>query len=112
VNTPAFTAHLAAEERFDVSGSAGVKGFVGADVSYVGDRLGAFLGDRNRELFPAYTKTNLHFGVERQTWRVDVFVNNVADVRGVLQGGKGQFIPYAYTFTQPRTLGVNISTTF
>jgi hypothetical protein len=87
-------------------------GFVGAAASYVGDRLGEFTGTPQRQDLPAYTKTDLHAGVKYDSWTVNAFVNNVADRRGVLNGGLGQFPPFGFVEIQPRTVGLSASRSF
>jgi hypothetical protein len=41
-----------------------------------------------------------------------MFVNNVADVRGVINGGLGYVTPFAFVYIQPRTIGLNVSKSF
>jgi outer membrane receptor protein involved in Fe transport len=90
-------------------------GFVGGDVSYVGQRAGVFgstSASSGRQIFPAYVKTDVRAGVKYDTWTLNFYVNNVADRRGVIGGGLGTFIPYAFELIQPRTAGLTVSKTF
>jgi len=48
------------------------------------------------------------FGV----WNLDLYVNNVADRRGLLGGGAGEFPPIGFQYILPRTAGVNLSMNF
>ena len=91
-------------------------GFVGAAVSYVGDREGPFTGAPGapgpRQGFPGYAKTDLHAGLKIDSWKVDLFANNVTNRRGVLDGGYGYFYPPATIYITPRTVGINVVKSF
>jgi iron complex outermembrane receptor protein len=87
-------------------------GFVGAAVSYVGEREGEFTATPSRQIFPAYATTNLRFGVRDDLWDITVYGNNVADRRGAVGGGVGSFIPYGLFYIQPRTFGVVVWRSF
>jgi hypothetical protein len=89
-----------------------VRGFVGASLSYVGDRIGEFFGSPQRQVFPAYAKTDMHAGVRYGFWTGNIFVNNLADKRAALQGGLGTFIPGGFNYIQPRTVGLSLTKTF
>jgi iron complex outermembrane recepter protein len=90
-------------------------GFVGASVSYVGNRVGAFSGAGSmpgpREYLPAYARTDAHVGVRYDTWTVNAYVNNAFDKRGILERGV-DLLPVATLYIQPRTVGVNVTKTF
>jgi hypothetical protein len=85
-------------------------------VSYVGNREGIFTGSAGvpapRQEFPAYAKSDVRGGVKYDTWTFSLFANNVSDRRGILAGGLGTDIPYAFQFIQPRTLGLSVARTF
>ena len=86
-------------------------------LSYVGDRLGEFqalqpAGSPQRQIYPAYAKTDLTGGVRYDTWRINLYANNVADKRGLIGGGIGNFPAFAYQIIQPRTIGVSLSKSF
>src|SRR5262249_41620895 len=61
-------------------------GFVGAQASYVGNRIGVFGAEPERQYFPAYTKTDLHAGVKDDSWTITTYVNNVGDTRALING--------------------------
>jgi iron complex outermembrane receptor protein len=90
-------------------------GFVGASVSYIGNRLGAFSGAGSlpgpREYLPAYARTDAHIGMRYDTWTVNAYVNNAADKRGILERGV-DLLPVATLYIQPRTVGVNVTKIF
>jgi iron complex outermembrane recepter protein len=90
-------------------------GFVGGRVNYVGAREGEFrlsLSDP-RIHFPAYTEADLRFGVRDESWVVNLFVNNVSNVHGIVGGG-GNYAQSAYNifYVQPRTVGVSLVKSF
>jgi iron complex outermembrane recepter protein len=109
-----FSGNLSLEEDFPLA--SGVTGFVGGAVAYVGNREGVFAStfatSTERQALPAYTKTDLRAGVKYDSWTANVFVNNLTDDRGVLAGGLGAFPPFAFTYIQPRTIGLNVIKTF
>jgi iron complex outermembrane recepter protein len=90
-------------------------GFVGGEETYVGERFGNFLTSPGgvRANLPAYAETDLRAGVRRQAWSANLFVNNITDRRGVLNGGPGSgSIPAAFYLIQPRTLGLSLAWSF
>ena len=107
-----FSGDLSAEQVLPITGE--LSGFVGGDVSYTGQRLGEFVATPQREVFPAYAKINLHIGIKVNSWKANLFANNVADKRALLSGGlsSGGNAPFAYTVIQPRTVGVTVSKEF
>jgi len=113
-NSPRFSGNLSLEQGFPVTN--GTTGFAGAQVSYVGDRLGYFTGTPGvpapRQYYSPYTKTDLRAGLTHETWTTSIYVNNVADSRGVISGGLGYYIPNAFFYIQPRTIGVTVSKQF
>jgi iron complex outermembrane receptor protein len=113
-NSARWSGNLSAEQDFHIAGD--LSGFVGAQTSYVGDRLGVFTGVPDspapRQDFPSYTKTDLRAGVRYDTWTASVYVNNVADRHGLLGGGIGSYLPIAYYYIQPRTIGLNVVRSF
>lgn len=90
-------------------------GFVGGRVSYVGAREGEFRLSLSvpRIHFPAYTEEDLRFGVRDGSWVVNLFVNNVSNVHGMVGGG-GNYAQSAYNifYIQPRTLGLSLVKSF
>jgi len=105
-----FSGNLSLEQQFRLSNQA--TGFVGAIASYVGNRQDVFEGTPQRTYFPSYTKTDFHAGLKSGPWTTTVYVNNLANVRGLLAGGSGFIPPYAYVYIQPRTVGLSVAKTF
>jgi len=93
--------------------------FVGASVSYVGDRKGEFVPTPQesplRQTYPAYAQADLNAGVKADAWRVNLFAQNVTDKRGVTGGGYNNqttFNQYWFNYIQPRTIGVSLERSF
>jgi iron complex outermembrane receptor protein len=105
-----FSGNIAAEEDVPLWGP--VFGFAGAQLSYVGGRVGQFVDSGPRQAFPAYAQTNLRAGLRSDDWTVSAFANNVTDRRGIVAGGIGSNIPYAFQYIAPRTIGVSVSRSF
>jgi len=105
-----FSANLSLEQRFPLWGSA--DGYVGGSVSYVGERQGEFATTPQRQIYPAYARTDLRTGVRFDSWTAGLFVTNLTDRRGVLAGGLGTAYPTAFNYIQPRMAGLNISCDF
>jgi len=105
-----FSGNFSVTDAFAITGN--LSGFVGGAVRYVGDRVGAFTSTATRQSYPAYTQVDLQGGLTLQTWTAELFATNVGDRRGVLGGGLGTFPPYAFTYIQPRTIGLNLSKKF
>jgi outer membrane receptor protein involved in Fe transport len=89
-----------------------LNGFVGGSVSYVGDRLGSFRTVALRQRFPAYTQVDLHAGIRYNAWTFNAFVTNLSDRRGILRGGFEALDPTAFSYIQPRTVGIGMSRNF
>jgi outer membrane receptor protein involved in Fe transport len=86
----------------------GWNGFVGADYQYTAQRL-----DSNRTPLPAYSILNFHIGLRDPHFRVNVYVNNLANKMAYLGYGNGGYGgPYGFAVNQPRTVGVMFSQTF
>jgi len=112
-----FSGNVSMEQRFPLTALVrGATGFVGGDVSYVPNRLGQFasvyLFPPERQDLPAYTKVDLRAGIDYDTWTVNLYVNNVADKRGVLDSGLDLIPSNAFIYIQPRTVGLTVSKTF
>jgi outer membrane receptor protein involved in Fe transport len=108
---------LSAKQEFPLTGN--VMADVGGSVTYVGDRKGEFVPSAAlapmRQTYPSYTQTDLHAGVEYETWRVNLFVQNVTDERGVTGGGfnnQTNYNPNWFNYIQPRTVGLALQKTF
>jgi outer membrane receptor protein involved in Fe transport len=107
-NAARVTANLSLQQDFPLWGSA--TGFIGGQASYVGDREGLLVAAPPRQNYPAYTKTDVRAGFEQDAWAVTLYVNNVADQRGVIN--TVNFFPKAFIYIQPRTIGVTVSRRF
>lgn len=106
-----FSGNLSIEQDFPLSSD--LNGFVGAAASYIGDREGIFVGPGlTRQNFAGYTKTDLRAGARYNTWTLNVYVNNVTDRRGLLEGGAEYNPPFGYVYIQPRTTGLSAVKTF
>lgn len=107
-----FSGHLAVDEEFPLVDD--LTGFIGADGSYVGGRLGDFRAEaQTRQDFPAYAKLDLHGGLRRSLWTLTVYANNIADRRGELGGGLDYAPnPKLFYFIQPRTIGLSVGRSF
>lgn len=109
-NTSRLSGNLSVEQEFQLYRDT--TGFVGARLSYVGDRIGPFGTSPARQEFPTYATTDLRAGLEIGSWRANIFVNNVTDKRGLIGGGIGYIPAFAYVYNQPRNYGVNVSKSF
>ena len=98
------------DQEFDLA--TAMRGHVGATLSYTGKRIGTFTSSAARETYSAFTTVDLRAGIKYQDWSLDVFANNVGDKRGVLGGGLGTFPPFAFSYIQPRTVGVSLARNF
>jgi outer membrane receptor protein involved in Fe transport len=98
--------------------STAVSAFFGGSISYLGDRKSEFLAKNPllptppRQSFPAYARTDLHAGLRYDTWTATLFVNNVTDKRVPLSGGRGFYLPFSFTYLEPRSMGLSISKSF
>jgi len=110
-NTARFSGNMSLDYAFPLVSD--INGFVGGALSYVGDRQDAFSSSGpERQDLPAYAKLDLHAGTKYNSWTVNLYVNNVTDKRGLISGGVGNAIPYAFYYIQPRTVGLTASKTF
>lgn len=103
-----FTGNLSVDQEFQIP--AGITAFVGATGIYVGNRYGVF--SYPRDYYPAYAQLNLRAGMKRDSWRVDAYLYNATDRRGVLASGLEASVSYGVVYTTPRTVGVNVSKGF
>ena len=109
-NSSRWTANVSPQQDFPLWGES--TGFVGATVSYIGGRLGTFQATPARQVYPSYTRSDLRAGVQYESWKTSLYVNNVSDARGVLDGGVGYLYPFAFVYIQPRTIGVSVAKSF
>jgi outer membrane receptor protein involved in Fe transport len=105
-----FSGNVSLHQDFPLGGD--YSGHVGAKVTYVGDRVGEFTSSAMRQVLPAYAQTDVRGGLSWRTWSFGIYANNVADRRGVLFGGLGTAYPFAFQYIQPRTIGLDVSTSF
>jgi iron complex outermembrane receptor protein len=91
--------------------------FMGGSVSYIGLRLGEFTSSPTPPpvQMPAFTTFNLHTGARYESWLMNLFLNNVADRRGItgysFYDGAGTAADVA-TIIPPRTVGLSVSKSF
>jgi len=110
-----FAANLSWDFQFPLGRLAGS---CGATVSYVGQRVGAFVAaipdeTPERQVFPGYTQIDWRAALtEAERWSLTLYINNLADRRGIIGGGVGTQIPTAFEPIQPRTIGLTLSHNF
>jgi iron complex outermembrane recepter protein len=106
--------NLTIDQKFPIT--TRLIGHIGGSVSYVDDRQGNFPGYFSaavqRQTFPAYWQTDLRGGFELDSWSLNLFVNNIADERGVLSGGAEKSNPFFFSFIRPRMVGLTLIKTF
>jgi len=105
-----FSANLSFDQSFPLMQD--LIGFASGTVSYVGDRIGPFQSAPQRQVYPAYTKTDFKAGVNIDTWTINAYVNNVFNTRALLNGGIGYTPNWARDYISPRTIGVSAVKTF
>ncbi len=109
-----FSGNFSADQEFALGG--GVMGYAGGSVSYVGERQGdfpnIFAPTAARQILPAFAQTDLRAGASYGKWTANLFVNNVADKRGLLRGGIATVYPYAFNYIRPRTVGLSVERAF
>jgi outer membrane receptor protein involved in Fe transport len=79
-----------------------------------------YVGDDNRDLSTSrqvarlvsssYAKIDVHVGLRYESWSASLFVNNVADKRGIVGPTNIPFL--AANYIQPRTVGLSVSKSF
>jgi len=106
-----WSGNISLKQEFRITDS--LTGFAGGAVSYVGDRMGAFLGDSTpRQNYPGYVRTDVNAGVNYGEYTANLYVNNLADRRGVSGGGLGTTPVFAFQYIQPRTIGLSLIARF
>lgn len=106
--------NIGAQQDFPIAED--LVGYVGFNVSYVGNRMGLFNQDSaqaaiSRVKLPAYTAVDLRGGLEiNDRWKINIFAKNLFDKKGVVSGttGNGTRLPEA-VFIPPRTIGAILS---
>ncbi len=76
------------------------------------DRADSEAGNAGVRIFPAYTRVNASIGVERDAWGVQLWAENLADKRAIVSSQAGGIMGERIIYTQPRTLGMNLSYRF
>jgi outer membrane receptor protein involved in Fe transport len=104
-----FSGNLSLEQEFPLAGN--VTGVVAASLTYVGDRQGDFQTSDDRQTFPAYTKMDLRTGLKFSNWSLNAYVTNLSDQRGILQSQLNIGNPNGFYLIQPRTIGINVTST-
>jgi len=94
-------------------------GNIGASVTYVGDRKGEFVQSQAtaplRQTYPAYAQVGLNAGVKWDDWKINMFVQNLMNERGVTGGGylnQTSSNPNWFYYTRPRTIGLSVERKF
>jgi iron complex outermembrane recepter protein len=108
--TPKWSSDISIDQEFPLTNA--LKGFVGAEVNHVGDRIGVFQSTAVRQALPAFTQGDVRVGVRYATWMASLFVTNVTDERGLINGGLGYLPPNAFVTTRPRTVGLSFTKSF
>lgn len=108
--TSRFSGNLSVEQEFPLVESA--QGFVSALGTFVGDRVDIFTGTAERQNLPGYTEVDLRAGARFGSSTVSLYANNVADRRGIINGGEGNVLPFAFNIIKPRTIGVTATHAF
>jgi outer membrane receptor protein involved in Fe transport len=110
--TPEFAGSVYADYEFPLWGD--VSGTIGGSVSYVGDRKAFFFfRPAEQQVIPSYVDTDLHAGIEFDTWRANLSITNVFDERNSIFEGTGGSPPEGlWIYTRPRTVSLTLSTRF
>ena len=90
----------------------GLNASVGGNLSYVGRRTGSFQPDPTRSIFPDYWQLDLTAGLNWDDWRLNAFVTNVTNTRGVLRSGLDSNLPTLITYIRPRSFGLSLTRSF
>jgi outer membrane receptor protein involved in Fe transport len=106
-----FSGNFSVDDDFPLA--HGTTGFFGGSISYIGNRESDFtLFGLVRPTLPSYTKVDLHAGVRYESWKVSLFVNNVADKRGFAGMTSDRVVRPWNIYIQPRTVGLSLSKNF
>ncbi|MES2148946.1 MAG: TonB-dependent receptor [Pseudomonadota bacterium] len=110
---PKMTASLGATYRWPVM--AGWFGYAGSTVGYTGERRSDFSAKSPKDV-PAYTTVNLSAGIEDASWRLALYVKNLADTRGITYLKSRSLTaagnPFAAGMIAPRTVGMDLNYRF
>lgn len=95
--------------------AGGVRPFVGASLRFEGRRRSDFNPTTGQISLPSYTAVDLRAGVDWQNYRVEAYVKNVGDERGILSiGGQGATPNGALQagLIRPRTIGLSLTASY
>jgi len=108
-----FSGSLSAQYDWDVGRD--ISAFVGASLAYVGDRYAEFdnVQPTTRVKLPSYTTVDLRGGLYDDDWKLNLYVKNIGDTRGVVEATtRGGTSAAQAIFLQPRTVGLTIARSF
>jgi len=106
---PRFSSTLSAD--YEQALSSTVKGAIGASWRYTGERKSAFDTSLGQHSMPAYSQVDAHAGVSFDRFRLDLFVRNLTDSRGMTDVGtvgSAQNGAIAVAVTRPRSFGATL----
>jgi iron complex outermembrane recepter protein len=109
-----FAGSLSIDQEFAMGTSW--MGSFGGSLRQVGDRKAEFNTSPSaiRAQLPAFTQLDLRAGAHKDSWNVDLVINNVGDERGFVgrtAGGSSTVAPTA-VYIQPRTIGLSLTKEF
>jgi iron complex outermembrane receptor protein len=106
-DVPRWTYSFSPVYTHDLGGN--VTGYARGDLTHVGSRTNDLPGAEAGTLIveSSYTTLNVRLGARFSGWETSFFVNNVTDVKGILNT-VASFRTYE-AFTTPRTIGVHVS---
>ncbi|TWB13068.1 outer membrane receptor protein involved in Fe transport [Nitrospirillum amazonense] len=111
--TARFSSTLAVEYQRPLSET--VDGIAGFSWRYTGDRLSAFDTSYGQRHLSAYSQVDAHAGVTFGAYRIDAFVRNLTDSRGILDvGAAGSALDGNVTaaIVRPRSFGATLGYRF
>ncbi|TWB41147.1 TonB-dependent receptor [Nitrospirillum pindoramense] len=104
-----YSSTLAVEYQRPLSGA--VDGFAGVSWRYTGDRLSAFDTSYGQHHLSAYSQVDAHAGITMGPYRIEAFVRNLTDSRGILDvGTAGSALDGNVTaaIVRPRSFGATL----
>lgn len=110
-NSARFSGSLGASYNFNV---AAHPSYLGVTVRHVGERDAGYPGSAMLPSFkmPAYSSLDLQAGIELGRFSLAAYVRNLTDQRGLLSATHLTGNLEQVTVTQPRSVGVSLSTSF
>ncbi len=104
---------------YDFTLRSGWDAYVGASYSFVDTRTGDFTFNSTASAkVPSYHTLNLRAGLLHDQWKLDFYVKNATNERGIILGGAAQLNPITtqmednVVIIQPRTIGISVSRDF